>query len=62
MLQFLSGVIVAGAGVGSLWYVRPQNGQVHPLASKPVLDWLIPIGIVSALALGVALIVGAIVD
>jgi hypothetical protein len=33
---------------------------VHPLAIKPVLDWLIPIGIVTALTLGVALMVSGV--
>jgi len=60
MLYFVSGLVVAGAGVGSLWYCRPRNGQVNPLAIKPVLDWLIPIGIVTALALGTALIVSSV--
>jgi hypothetical protein len=60
MLYFLSGVVIAGAGAGSLWYCSPRNGQVHPLAVKPVLDFLIPIGIVTALALGIALIVSGV--
>ncbi len=62
MLYLMSGVAVTSAGVGSLWYLRPQNGQVNSLALKPVLDWLIPIGIVTALALGVALIVAGVVE
>jgi hypothetical protein len=60
MLYFVSGLVIAGAGAGSLWYCRPRNGQVNPLAIKPVLDWLIPIGIVTALALGTALIVSSV--
>ena len=60
MLYFVSGLVVTGAGVGGLWYCRPRNGQVHPLAVKPVLDWLIPIGIVTALALGIALIISGV--
>jgi hypothetical protein len=60
MLYFVSGLVIAGAGVGSLWYCRPRNGQVNPLAIKPGLDFLIPIGIVTALALGVALMVSGV--
>jgi hypothetical protein len=60
MLYFISGLAVAGSGVAGLWYCRPRNGQVHPLAVAPVLDWLIPIGIVTALALGCALIVSGV--
>lgn len=62
MLYLVSGVVVAGAGASSLWYLRPRNGQVNPLALKPVLEWLIPIGIVTAVALGAALIVVGIFD
>lgn len=60
MLYFVSGLVVTGAGIGGLWYCRPRNGQVQPLAVKPVLDWLVPIGIVTALALGVALIISGV--
>lgn len=61
MMSFISGVIVTGGGGAALWYMRPRNGVVHPLARRPVFDWLIPIGIVSALALGIALIVSSVV-
>ena len=57
MLQFMSGLAVAGSGAAGLWYCWPRNGQVHPLIVTPVLDWLIPTGIITALALGAALIV-----
>jgi hypothetical protein len=57
MLYFFSGLAIAGSGAAGLWYCSPRNGQVSPLAIKPVLDWLIPIAIVTALALGAALIV-----
>ncbi len=62
MFSIISGVFVAGSGGASLWYLRPRNGQVHPLAVKPLLDSSIPIGIVSALAIGVALIVAGVVS
>jgi hypothetical protein len=62
MFSIISGVVVAGSGAASLWYLRPRNGQVHPLAVRPLLDSLIPIGIVSALAIGVALIVAGVVS
>lgn len=60
MLHIISGLVVAGSGAAGLWYCRPRNGQVHPLAVTPVLEWSIPIGIVTALALGSALIVSGI--
>jgi hypothetical protein len=61
MVSLLSGIVVTGAGGASLWYFMPRGGQIHPLARKPLVDSLIPIGIVSALAIGVALIVAGIV-
>lgn len=60
MMSFLSGVIFAGAGGASLWYFRPRQGQVHRLAVMPFLDSMIPVGIVSSLAFGVALIIASI--
>jgi hypothetical protein len=56
MLSAISGVVIAGAGSFGLWYLRPHNGIVNPLAIKPVLDFAIPISIISAIALGVGLI------
>jgi len=53
----LSGVCVFAAGGATLWYMMPTNAQAHPLARKPLLDSLIPIAIVSALAIGSALII-----
>ncbi|MBI1203822.1 MAG: hypothetical protein GC182_15075 [Rhodopseudomonas sp.] len=61
MLSLLSGIVVTGAGGASLWYFMPHNGVVHPIARKPLLDALVPIAIVSAFAIGIALIVSAIV-
>jgi hypothetical protein len=62
MFQVFSGLVITCAGAGSLWYVRPRNGRVHPLALRPMLDFLIPIGIVTALALGIALVVTGFAD
>jgi hypothetical protein len=61
MIAFLSGLVVTGAGGASLWYFKPRDGQMNVLALKPVLDFLIPIGIVTTLAVGIALIVDGIV-
>jgi hypothetical protein len=61
MLYFFSGLIFAGSGAAGLWYCLPRNGKVHPLVVMPVLDWLIPVGIVTALALGAALIVAGVI-
>ena len=60
MISIIFGFGVFAAGGGALWYMMPTNGHVHPLARKPLLDSLIPIAIISALAIGVALIISGI--
>lgn len=62
MISVISGLIVAGAGGASLWYLMPVDGQPHRLARAPFLELLIPVGIVSALAIGVSLIVAGVVS
>lgn len=61
MISLISGLVITGAGGVSLWYFMPHNGKIHPLARKPFVDSLIPIGIVSALGIGIALIVSGLV-
>ena len=61
MLSVLSGVVVFGAGGAGLWYFKPRYGKPHPLAAAPFLESIIPIGIVSALAIGVAMIIAGVV-
>jgi hypothetical protein len=63
VISVLLGVIVAGAGVATLWYFLPTDGavHVHRLVTKPFLDWLIPIVILTALSIGVALVVSGVV-
>ncbi len=57
MFSVISGLVVSGAGGAALWYLKPRNAVVHPLVVKPFLDSLIPVGIVTAIAFGIALIV-----
>jgi len=61
MLSVLSGLVVAGAGGAGFWYLRPRNGQVHPLAVAPVLDWLLPTLLVGALVFGMGLVVSGLI-
>ena len=60
MISIITGLIVTGGGGATLWYLIPRNGQPHRLARAPFLDSLLPIAIVSALAIGVALIIAGI--
>jgi hypothetical protein len=61
MISFICGIVITGAGGASLWMLMPRNGQPHRLATTPVLDSIIPVCIVSAFAIGVALIVAGVV-
>lgn len=60
MFSIISGAIVVGGGGAGLWYFMPHHGKQHPLTVTPLLDSLIPICIVTALAIGVALIVAGV--
>jgi hypothetical protein len=62
MFSIISGAIAIGGGGAGIWYLMPRHGQLHPLARAPFLDSLLPIGIVTAFALGLALIVAGIVN
>jgi len=60
MVSVLSGIAVASAGIGGLWYCKPRNGEVQRIVRAPLLDWLIPTAIVGALAIGIALVISGI--
>lgn len=57
MLSIISGVVAFAAGGTGLWCFKPRGGKLHPLATAPLLDSIVPICIVGLLAIGVALIV-----
>lgn len=60
MLSIFSGVVAVGASGANLWYLKPRNGVVHPLVTKPFLDSLIVVAITGMFAFGVALIISGI--
>ena len=60
MLSVFSGVAAVAASVGSLWYLKPRNGVVHPLVTKPFFDSSIVIVIVGVFAVGIALIIAGV--
>jgi hypothetical protein len=60
VISIVSGFVVSGAGAVGLWYFMPTNGVPHPHTKMILLDSLIPIAIVTSLAIGVALIVAGI--
>ena len=50
------GIVFIAASVGALWRLLPSEGRLHPLATAPVLESVIPICIVGGFAIGMALI------
>jgi hypothetical protein len=58
MLSVISGIVIMGSGGGGLWFFMPNKGEPHAHTTVPVLDSVIPILIVTAFAVGLALIVG----
>ena len=62
MISIVAGAAVFGAGGAGIWYFKPRGDRIHPLAAAPLLDSLIPIGIVTLLATGGALIISGAVS
>lgn len=60
MLSTLSGAVLLVAGFAGIWYFKPHNGVPHWHTKVPVLDSFIPIMIVGAFAIAVAIIVAGV--
>jgi hypothetical protein len=60
MISAIVGFVVFCAGASGLWYFMPRDGQPHPHTQVPVLDSVIPILIVGAFAVAVAMIVAGV--
>jgi hypothetical protein len=60
MLSILSGLVLLGSGFAGIWYFKPNNGEPHWHTKVPVLDSVIPIMIVGAFAVAVAIIVAGV--
>jgi hypothetical protein len=56
MITFLAGLIVSGGGVAGILYAKPHHGQVQWFVEAPVLEWLIPTGLVAIFGLGIGLL------
>jgi len=61
MIRALAGAIILAASIGGLRAMLPKGGQVHPLATAAVLESVIPLSIVTAFIIGLALIFSALV-
>ena len=58
MMAFVGMILIAGAAV-ALWVMLPKNGRLHRLATVPVVEDVIPFGIVAGLFVGLVLILAA---
>ena len=56
MIRALAGAIILAASIGGLRAMLPKDGQVHRWATAVVLESVIPLSIVTAFVIGVALI------
>ena len=56
MLAFLGLVITTVSG-GAFWYLLPKNGEVHRLVTLPGLDQLLPVSLVSGLAIEITMLI-----
>jgi hypothetical protein len=53
------GFLIAGVSAGTFWYLLPKNGQTHPIVTMPFLDQLVPVSLVSGLAIGITMFISA---
>jgi hypothetical protein len=60
MFSFISGVALIGVGGGSLWYLLPRKGRVHPLVRNSDVGSMITIVIMSVLIAGIAFLTAGI--
>jgi hypothetical protein len=51
-LEATAGVILVLASAAALWFFLPRRGQSHALLRLPLMQSLVPLAIVTALALG----------
>jgi len=57
MLLALPGILLLGASVACLAYFLPRKGRVHPWVKLPVLESVIPLGLITGATFGVATLV-----
>jgi hypothetical protein len=58
--EIVAGIIVLGLIATAFWYFLPREGQTHPWVTLPFFESLIPLALLSGLALGGALLLAGI--
>lgn len=61
MIAALIGVLIVAASIAVFLMLLPKNGKVYRLATAPVLESIIPLGIVAGFAVGTALTLSGLV-
>ena len=54
MLAIL-GVMIVAATIMAFWRLSPRDGKIHPLVTMPVLESIIPIGLITGLSFGLVM-------
>ncbi len=60
MINLAAGLILLGGSVAALWYFRPRNGMPAKIVTLPLMETLVPLGVTSGLALGMAMVVAGV--
>ena len=61
LIGVLIGVLIVAASIAAFLALLPKDGKVHRLATAPILESIIPLGIVAGLAVGTALTLSGLV-
>jgi hypothetical protein len=54
MLAIL-GLVIVAATILTFWRLLPKDGKIHPLATAPFLESIIPIGLIAGLSFGLVM-------
>jgi hypothetical protein len=54
------GLILVAASIVALWFFFPKGGRPNPLLRLPLMESLVPLAIVSAIALGATMAISGI--
>lgn len=50
------GVLIVGLSAWSIWYFLPRDGKVHWVVTAPLLEWLLPLGIITGFSMGILMV------
>lgn len=54
MLSIL-GIVIVGASVWTFWRLLPRDGNTHWIVTAPILESILPLGLISGFTIGVAM-------